>query len=176
MVEEIEYSGDWLECLDLAAVPDLDDKHQECEFFFKLLSVETDRNKFRWLVSAFLNAVYSYFETSSLTAHFAFTHPVTAEPMKDPEWLDILTEYVTFTQRKNDPNHVKTRAVHPVVKEVYELRKKSTHHFSHSIMAVGPVLPKDFQFGDMRGQGKPALEQCQRAIEIVREVQGRLSS
>ncbi len=176
MSEEIEFTGNWLEKLDLSAVPDLDDKHQECEFFFRILSAETDRNQFRWLVSAFLNSVYSYFETSALTAHFAFTHPVTAEPMEDPESLGILRKYVKFTQSKKNPNYVKTGAVHPVVEEVYELRKMSTHHFSHSIMSVGPVLPRDFHFGDMRGEGKPALEQCQRAIEVVREVQGRLSS
>lgn len=167
---------DWLDYGDLSAVPDLDDKHLECEYFFELLSVEKDRNRFRWLVSAFLNAIYSYFETSALTAHFRFTHPETGEPIEDSESLEILRQYVRVFQNAKKPNYVKTSAVHPVVKEIYELRKVSTHHFSLSIMEAGSVLPRDFQFGDIRGKGVPAIAQCQRAIELVRVVQVELNT
>jgi len=167
---------DWFELIDLSAVPYLDDKHRECEFFFDLLSVEEDRSRFRWLVSAFLNAVYSYFETSALTAYFRFTHPETREPIEDSESLEILRKYVRVFQNAKNPNFVKTSAVHPVVREVYELRKTSTHHYSLSIMEVGPELPRDFQLGDLRGKGEPALQQCKRAIGLVRAVQVELNS
>ena len=66
-------ADDWLDRLDIGAIPDLDDKVRECEFFFESLSAEIDRNRFRWLVSAFLNATYSFFESSALTAYFRFT-------------------------------------------------------------------------------------------------------
>lgn len=174
MTEESDSIEDWLELGDLSAIPDLDDKHRECEFFFGLLKAENNRNHFRWLVSAFLNAIYSYFETSALTAHFRFTHPETGDPIEDLEALAILRKYVRVFQNKSNPNYVKTGAVHPVVKEIYELRKISTHHFSLSIMEAGSELPRDFQFGSMRGSGVPALAQCQRAIELVRVVQAEL--
>lgn len=176
MTEESVRYEDWIELVDLSSIPDPDDKYQECEFFFDLLETEKDRNHFRWLASAFLNAIYSYFETSALTAHFRFMHPEINEPIEDSEGLATLRKYVNVVQNNKNPKYVKTCAVHPIVKQIYELRKKCTHHFSLSIMEAGPQLPRDFLFGSIRGKGESALMQCQRAIELVRVVQKELDS
>lgn len=78
---EIFDLSDWLSRWDMDAVPDIDDKVSECEFFFDSLSSETNRNRFRWLVSAFLNAAYSFFESTALTAYFRYTDPENGEAL-----------------------------------------------------------------------------------------------
>ena len=79
-------SDNWLNRWDMASAPDLDDKLRECEFFFTLLSKESDRTKFRWLLSGFLNATYSFFESSALTAYFRYTD-TDGETYEDDEAL-----------------------------------------------------------------------------------------
>lgn len=161
---------DWLNRWDMAAVPDLDDKLRECEFFFGLLVNETDRNKFRWLVSGFLNAAYSFFETSALTAFFRFTDPDSGEPREDSEALEVLRKHVRVFRKPDNPNFVKTSALTPLTKQVYEFRKKSTHHFALTVMATGPTLPDDFHFGSMRGEGTPVLPICRETMGLIRTV------
>lgn len=102
------YLNDWLSRCDIGAVPDLDDKVRECEFFFDALSAETNRNRFRWLVSAFLNAAYSFFESTALTAYFRFTDPESGEPYEDDEGLTVLRRHVKVFQNAKNPNFVKT--------------------------------------------------------------------
>ena len=167
--EEFDF-GDWLSRWDMAAIPDIDDKLQECEFFFGLLVDETDRSRFRWLVSAFLNAAYSFFETSALTAYFRFTDPETGKPHEDSEALAVLRKHVTVFRKPDNPNFVKTGALTPLTKQVYEFRKKSTHHFALSVMATGPSLPDDFHFGSMRGDGTAVMPICRETIDLVRAV------
>jgi hypothetical protein len=166
-VEDFDVS-DWLSRLDISSIPDFNDKVQECEFFFNLLSVETDRSKFRWLLSGFLNAAYSFFESSALTAHFRYTD-LDGESYKDHLGLEILRRHVMVEQRKNNPNFVKTAGRTPITKKLYEIRKRSTHHFPLCIMTVGDSIPEDFQVGDMRGEGIPIMPLCR---EIARLIQG----
>ena len=62
---------DFLSRLDLGAIEDACNKIDECEFFLSLASQEANRMRFRWLISAFLNAAYSYFEMTALRAYLS---------------------------------------------------------------------------------------------------------
>lgn len=160
---------DWLKCFDMQSLPDFDDKVQECEFFFRLLATEKDRNKFRWLFSAFLNAAYSFFESTALTAYFKYTDP-DGTPCKDSEGLAFLQKHVKVEQNKKNPSYVKTSGLSPLTKQLYEVRKQCTHHFPLSIMITGPSLPDDFHIGNMRGNGIPAISLCHDTLQLIQSL------
>lgn len=168
--------NDILRRLDLSAVADASDKLRECEFFLGLASTETDRTRFRWLISAYLNAVYSYFETAALYASVAFTHPETGDPVVDTEAVTKLGNYVRVSQSSKNPYYVKTAGFHPVLARVYEVRKAATHHYPLSIMAAGPNLPEDFHLGSMKGEGEPLLALCRDALGVIKQVQAELDA
>lgn len=161
---------DWLSRCDIGAVPDFDDKLRECEFFFDALSAETNRNRFRWLVSAFLNAAYSFFESTALTAYFRYSDPESGESYEDDEGLAILRLHVKVFQDSKNPSFVKTAGLTPITQQLYEFRKKNTHHFPLSIMAAGPQLPDDFHFGNMRNEGVPVIPLCRDSMALIRTV------
>lgn len=165
---------DWLNRWDMHAVPAFDDKLRECEFFFALLSQEVDRSKFRWLLSAYLNATYSFFESSALTAHFRFAD-ADGEPYEDEEGLSILQRHVKVEQSKKNPNFVKTAGLTPLTIHLYEIRKKCTHHFPLSIMVTGPSLPEDFHLGNMKGEGVPVMEICRDVLQLIQSVFSEIS-
>jgi hypothetical protein len=166
----------FLERLDLGAIADAGDKVRECEFFLDVASGEKDRARFRWLVSAYLNAVYSYFETSALYASVAFTDPETGDPIEDTEAVETLRAYVRVFQHEKKPYYVKTGGLHPVVARLYEVRKAATHHFPLAIMAAGPNLPEDFHLGSIQGEGQPLLAVCREALAVVKQVQSELEA
>lgn len=165
---------DWLDLLDLSAIADPGDKLAECAYFLALASQETCREHFRWLISAFFNAAYSYFETSALLAYAAFCDPDTGEPIEDEDALVLLRQYVKVSRSEKKPNFVKTSGLHPVTQQLYELRKASTHHFPLSIMITGQSLPRDFHFGNVIGGGTPALEFCNSAMTLIHGLQKEL--
>lgn len=165
-----------LERLDLDAIADSGDKIRECEFFLGHASAEMDRTRFRWLVSAYLNAVYSYFETTALYASVAFTDPQTGDPVEDTEAIDKLRAYVRVFQNEKKPYYVKTGGLHPVIARLYEIRKAATHHFPLAIMAAGPNLPEDFHLGSMRGEGESLLALCREALAVIKQVQAEIDA
>jgi hypothetical protein len=167
--------NDWFTRWDMEAVPDLDDKVRECEFFFNALSIEINRNRFRWLVSAFLNAAYSFFESTALTSYFRFTDPENGESYEDAEGLAILRMHVKVLQNAKKPDFVKTAGLTPLTQQLYEFRKKSTHHFPLSIMATGTSLPEGFQFGNLRDEGVPVMPLCREALTLIRTVYGEIN-
>lgn len=168
--------ADILERLDLDAIADPGDKIRECEFFLGLASIEMDRTRFRWLVSAYLNAVYSYFETTALYASVSFTDPQTGDPIVDSEAVEKLRAYVRIFQNEKKPYYVKTGGLHPIIARLYEVRKAATHHFPLAIMAAGPNLPEDFHLGNMRGEGEPLLALCREALAVVKQVQAEIDA
>jgi hypothetical protein len=165
---------DILERLDLSAIADRGDKIRECEFFLTLASAEANRERFRWLVSAYLNAVYSFFETSALYASVAFTDMETGNPIEDTEALELLRTCVGVRQNKNNPYFVKTSGLHPVIAQLYEVRKAATHHMPLSIMEAGPNLPEDFHLGNMKGEGQPLLALCRDALNVIKQLKEQL--
>lgn len=170
------FQGVVLECIDLDAIADPGDKIRECEFFLSLACIEMDRARFRWLVSAYLNAVYSYFETTALYTSVAFTDPKTGDPIEDTEAVNRLRTYVRVFQNQSKPYYVKTGGLHPVIARLYEVRKAATHHFPLAIMAVGPNLPEDFHLGSMKGEGEPLLALCREALAVVKQVQAEIDA
>lgn len=165
---------DWLNLLDLGAIADPSDKLSECEFFLELATQENDKDKFRWLISAFFGAAYSFFEINALRAYQSFHNPETGDPIENEEALEILRRYVRVLQDAKRPTYVKTAGQHEITKELYELRKGNTHHYPLSIMTSGKQLPENFHFGRLSGKGIPALAFCRRVISLIREVENEL--
>jgi len=164
---------DWLNRWDIQSVPDFDDKVRECEFFFGQLVAEDNRSRFRWLLSGFLNATYSFFESTALAAHFRFTD-ADGNPIIDNEGLSILRRHVKVEQRKKDPEYVKTTGATPLTKQLYEIRRKCTHHFPLSIMVTGASLPEDFHLGDMRGEGTPVMPFCREVLQLIQSIHSEI--
>lgn len=167
---------DFFTRIDLDAIEDSSNKIAECEYFIGLASSEKNRTQFRWLISAFLGAAYSFFEMSALRSYFALTAPDTGDPIEDSEALDILRVYVDIVQNKKYPSYVKTAGKHPVTKNLYELRRANTHHFPLSIMTTGLLLPEDFQFGSMKGEGAPVLAFCREVMSLIYQVKRELEA
>jgi len=165
---------DWLNLLDLDAIADPSDKLSECEYFLGLAAEETDKDKFRWLISAFFGAAYSFFEINALRAYQSFHNPETGDPIENDDALEILRRYVRVVQDVKRPAYVKTAGQHKITRELYELRKGNTHHYPLSIMTNGKQLPEDFHFGSLSGKGIPALVFCREAMLLIREVENEL--
>ena len=163
----------WINLLDFDAIADPFDKIAECQYFLNLASKEADVQYFRWLISAFLGAAYSFFDISVLSAYHAFTDPKTGESVEDVEALETLRRFVTITRKGK---RVTTGGLHEVTKQLYELRKGNTHHFPLSIMATGQELPETFHFGNISGQGVPALPFCRKAMSLMRQVHQALQA
>jgi hypothetical protein len=170
-----EISIDDVLSVDLSAIPLPDDKIEECRYFLTLASEQEDSGRFRWLISAYLNAVYSYFEIKALGVHEAYTNPETAEPIADSEALEILRQYIRIVQQKNNPSFVKTGGLNEITAQLYNLRRQNTHHYPLAIMQAGNSLPEDFEFGHTPGKGVPALAFCRKVMAIIDEIERRLS-
>ncbi|MBS0298930.1 MAG: hypothetical protein JSR32_03180 [Proteobacteria bacterium] len=163
--------------MDIGTIADPGDKIRECEFFLGLASTEPDRTRFRWLISAYLNAVYSYFEITALSAFTAFTDPKTGAPAENTEALENLSAYVCISQGKKNPYYVKTSdPKHQVIARIYELRKTTTHRFPSLIRAAGANLPADFYFFSFEGKDEPVLALCHDALTIIKQVQAELDA
>ena len=128
-----------LDRLDLTSLESSRNKIDECRFFLDLASREQDRAKFRWLLSAFLNAAYSYFEMAAVEAHFKFCGE-DGEPYADAHALKALEQHVIV--ERNRAGRVKTIAVTPTVKKLFDIRKGNTHHFPLAIIEARSPLPE----------------------------------
>ncbi len=167
---------EWFDLFDLSAIADPDDKLAECEYFLALASTEQNVFRFRWLISAFLNAAYSFFEIRALAAFHAFWDDRSEDSYEDPEAVDTLSRYVKIHRNPNNPSFVKTSGLCEMTEQLYKLRKENTHHNPLSIMVTGPSLPENFHFGDMTGKGRPALAFCHEAMTLIRRVQQELKA
>lgn len=176
MTNEESSIDDLLAQIDLAAIADPGDKVRECEFFLALASVEPSREQFRWLITAFLSAVYSYFETSALYANVAFTHPETGEPIADDVALEKMRAFVKIKTDPKTPFYIKTAGYNALVQRLYKFRAGATHRFPLSITAAGPNLPEEYHFGSTHGQGEPILQLCKEALVVVKRVEEELNS
>lgn len=164
---------DWLN-IRLDSIADLTDKLDECRFFLVLSRREKNREKFRWLLSAFFGAAYSYFEISALRAYIEYSNPETGQPLENAEALEVLRTYVTVFQDAKNPEYVKTGGKHPLVKKLYEYRRANTHHHPLLLMKVGDDVPREFHLGSVQGKGVPALEFCDLVIALMNELEAKL--
>lgn len=167
-------ADEWLNLLDLDAIAEPSDKSSECEYFLNLATLENDKDKFRWLISAFFGAAYSFFEINALRAYKSFHNPRTGEPIENEEALETLRRYVRVFQDTKRPNYVKTAGQHGIIKELYELRKGNTHHYPLSIMTNGQKSSENFHFGNLSGKGIPALAFCRQVMSLIHEIENEL--
>ena len=168
----------YLDDLDMDAIALPEDKLDECKYFYTLLKSESNRDKFRWLLSAFLGACYSFLEIKAKSLHFAFSDPDTGEYHEDENSLEILRQYVRAFQDKKKPEFVKTSGLHELTKTLYKIRNDNTHHYALSIMRQGSNDPEQFLIGYKHGQGLPALNLCEDILalfeQINREIDGNI--
>lgn len=160
-----------LDHLDLDAIADPFDKIEECQYFLNIASKEADAQHFRWLISAFLSAAYSFFDISVLNAFHAFADPKNGDLVEDAEALKILRQYVTI---KPKGKLVTTGGYHEVTNQLYKLRKRNTHHYPLSIMDSGQGLPESFHFGNILNEGVPSLSFCRKTMALIRQVHQEL--
>ena len=165
---------DILKDLDLSAVVLPDDKLKECQYFYNLLELEFDRDKFRWLLGAFLNACYGHLEFKAAYLYYSFADPETGEPVEDWEALEILRNYVRVFQQKRS-GFIKTSGLSELTEKLYKFRNRSTHDGGIEIMQVGNCLPSDFHIGSHTGQGTPALEFCKDILEFFSELETEIN-
>ena len=159
-----------LEDIDLPAIALPDDKLDECKYFFSLLEQESDRNKFRWLLSAFLGACYSCIEIKARQLYHAFNDPETGETYKDEESLDILHKFVKTQQGKKNPYYVNTSGINDIVKRLYEIRHGNTHSYALSILLDGDASPNNFFIGHKISEKVPAIEFCQDVMGLLEKI------
>ncbi|RZV51653.1 MAG: hypothetical protein EX270_10200 [Pseudomonadales bacterium] len=162
-----------LDDLDLSAVVLPGDKLKECQYFFNLLEAEKDRDKFRWLLGAFLNACYGHLEYKAAYLHYAFADPETGDPVEDWEALDILRNYVRVFQQKKS-GFIKTSWLSELTEKLYKFRNRNTHDGGIEVMQVGDDLPNDFNIGSHTGQGTPALIFCREILEFFSKLEAEI--
>jgi len=163
-----------LENLDLDAIAYPEDKFCECQYFYSLLQSESDRDKFRWLLSAFLGACYSFLEIKAKSLYFAFSDPETGEYHEDQNSLDILKKYIKSKKHKNNPSRVSTYASHELIKTLYDIRHDNTHNYAISIMRQSGEDPEKYLIGHTHGDGVLALTFCREILFMFKEINQEL--
>ena len=164
----------YLSDIDFDSIALPDDKLDECKYFYHLLTSENDRDKFRWLLSAFLNACYSFLEIKAKSLYFAFNDPDTGEPIEDEESLKIFRQYARAFQDKKNPEFVKTKGLHDLIKKLYEIRKGNTHNYALSIIKGEKPSPENFKIGHEKSKAVPALEFCRQVLFLFEEINEQL--
>src|SRR5690554_6130577 len=161
--------------IDLASIPLPDDKLEECSFFFKALSTEPDRKRFRWFVSAFLNAAYSFFESEALTAHFRFFNPDDGALYPDQSGVTTLRKHVKVKQIKTNPEYVSTQGKSVIAKKLYQIRNKNVHCGSLIITSVGESLPDDFRIKTSSNESVPAVVFCSETLQLINDIYSEIN-
>ena len=172
----IELPKEWgIHLIDFSSMAPRSDKMAESDYFLSLLRAETARDRFRWLLAAFLNAAYSYFETAALRAYAATTDE-DGSPVADDDALSIIGQYVRVQPGSSkNPYFLKTSGLHPLVCDLYEIRKKCVHYFPIDVMIVGERLPEGFHIGNKRGSGRPAIVFCSEVMALIQGLEQELS-
>ncbi len=165
---------EWVREIRMDAIADPSDKIAECEYFLGLASNEPNRERFRWLISAFLGAAYSYFEIRGLRAYRGRPHPETGEPVEDEDELRVLRQYVRVSQDKRNPDFVKTSGLNDITGELYKFRKQNTHHYPISLIQIGDDRPEGYHFGYRERDATPVLAFCRAAMKLIRQVEAEL--
>lgn len=156
--------------IDCSAVPLLNDKIKECHFFYELLSNECDRNRFRWLLGAFLNSCYGYLEDKASYLHYGYCDPCSGEPIEDEQGLEDLRKHVKIVKNKKS-GFIKTASFSELMKLLYKYRNIGTHDGGVGVLTVGENLPTDFHVGIRKSEGIPALELCKEILSLFSELE-----
>lgn len=185
--------GIWSDIMDIdvGAIADPQDKIAECQYFLDLASKELNVQYFRWQISAFLGAAYSFFEITALGAYNALTDSRTGEPVENVEAIEVLKQYVTVGRNIKNSSRIDTgsihketkAAVHEITGLLYELRRNNTHHSPLEITAIGTELPEAFHFCIYGKNGvlskvfcKPALVFCRETMLLIQQVKEEIET
>lgn len=162
--------------IDIDSIAPPDDKHEECKYFYNLLLVENERDKFRWLLSAFLGACYSFLEIKAKGMYHAYNDFETGEPVEDEQALDVLHQYVTTSQRKKDSSFVSTKGLHELTKKLYEIRHNNTHHYALSVIGGNVSYSEEFLIGYEKSKAVPALKFCREVLSLFDAINEQLDA
>jgi hypothetical protein len=132
---------------------------------------EADWNRFRWLTSGFLNACYSCLEILALRAYFSFWDD-DGEPIPDSNALDKLSQYVVVFP-PNRRGRVHTGGTHPLVRTLYDIQKKTTHHQPLAVRSKTTSDPEEFRFEDGTRDGNPVLQFSRSLLDLLREASAK---
>lgn len=165
-----EFLLEELRNIDMSSIALPDDKVNECKYFLGLASEEDEVEKFRWIVSAFFNAAYSFFEIKALGLYKSYQHPETGEDIEDEDSLNKLRQYVKVFKDTKRKDYVKTAGLKNITETLYELRRGNTHHYPLSITTSDEALPEGFLFGHIKGRGVPALSLCREVMDLISEI------
>lgn len=167
MVDLTEVLGN----IDMAAVPLPDDKFKECQYFLALAERAEDRDEFRWLVSAFLGAAYSYLETKAQNLCNRYYDESSDAMIPDEDALIVLRKHVRVFQDKKNPSYVKTSGKGQLLKQLYEHRKENIHNYSLPIMKISASVPEGYGLGLHPDKAIPALNFCREVIDLFRDLE-----
>lgn len=157
--------------IDMAAVPLPDDKRNECKYFLSLAERVKDRDEFRWLLSAFLGAAYSYIEIKAQSLCNRYYDEHTDAMYPDENGLEVLRRHVRVFQNKKNPNYVKTSGKSQLLKQLYEHRKENTHNYSLPITKMNSSVPESFGIGLHPDKAVPALQLCRDVLELFHDLE-----
>jgi hypothetical protein len=157
--------------IDMAAIPLPNDKFKECEYFLGLAERTEDRDEFRWLLSAFLGAAYSYLETKAQSLCNRYYDEQSDAMIPDEEGLEVLRNHVRIFQDKKKPNYVKTSGKGLLLKQLYEHRKENIHNYSLPITTISTSVPEGYGIGAHPEKAIPALKLCRDALDLFRELE-----
>ena len=133
--------------LDIVGIPDTWDTLEKCEYFLKLASREVKTPQFSWLISAFLEAAYSFFNVFAIRA-MHWLVDCDGQTWQDDEAFEELSCIVRIDSK--GPFGV-TTSLAPysplIVRHLYKFHERYTQHFPLAILTGGPKMPEDFRFG-----------------------------
>jgi hypothetical protein len=159
-------SDEWLN-IRVDDIPDPLDKCLECRYFLQLLERESDQKNFRWLISAFISAAYSFFETANFSANKRYPDEALSQHAGCEESFNVIKKYVISKNNGKGDRGFTTSATAPLLKQLYALRNSNTHRSAFLIKTNGGDLPNDFMFGFLTDSDVPALAFCKEVVALI---------
>ncbi len=166
-------SDEWLN-IRVDDIPDPLDKCLECRYFFQLLEGESNQNNFRWLMSAFVSAAYSFFETVNFSAYKRYPDEISSVNTGCEEVLNVINKYVISKNNGKGDRRFTTSAISPLLKQLYALRNSNIHRSAFLIKTNGSDLPNDFMFGFIMDSDVPALAFCKKVVALIDDISRNL--
>lgn len=159
---------------DLDAIPDFDDKFEECKYFYSLAKDECDIKKFRWLVSACLNSANSFFDIKAGQLYHAFEDAETGEAIKDEEKLELFKAHMKTKQSPKNPSRIKAFPIGQLLERMREIRNANAHE--HALFFTTRESGNQSAYEITMGQySVSALQFCEHLIQRMEEVIRELS-
>lgn len=165
-----------LDFTDLSAFPDLNDKARECNYFLSLAAASINKDHFRWAISAFLTASYSYFEVLALKAFKDCELLAEGRYLINDCVLDVLNQFVTFKESTKKPMHLHKKIHCETMKRLKELRNQNAHHLPLRIRCdEAQFNPSMCNFGYMKDESDNVLVFCGKVMKIIDDIEAQVN-